>query len=253
MKVGVNARTYVVGDIHGRADLLQKIIQAIKKDVSQNPPTDCLFITLGDYIDRGPESRQVIETFLKTPLKGFQIRHLKGNHEDMLLTFLKDPLEGVNWLSNGGWATLISYGFSTDELPGTVEELKATRDKFLKKLPKPHLQFFRALKNYYQWKDYFFVHAGIRPKLPLTQQKIEDLMWIRDEFLNSTKDFGKIIVHGHSIVPKPEIHSNRIALDTGAFHTGKLTCLVINNAERYFFQAIEGVRSVKKIEGVNLC
>lgn len=233
----MDTRVYVIGDVHGRADLLQKLLKAIEQDARS--ASHRILVTLGDYIDRGFASRTVIETLLHLPLKNFSTHFLCGNHEDMLLNFLEEPEEGVIWLHNGGWATLLSYGFAPHELPETVDELVKTRDRLLHRMPKAHLNFIRGLKFFYEYGDYYFVHGGVRPSVSLEEQDAEDLLWIREEFLNSKKDFGKIIVHGHTIVNKPEIHPNRIAIDTGAFHTGKLTCLVLNEKQHYFLQADE--------------
>ncbi len=237
MRIPDSTCLYVIADIHGRDDLLNKLIKAIGKDAGKHEAERCILVTLGDYIDRGWDSQKVIDTLLHLPLKKFETRHLKGNHEDLFLQFLKDPNEGVLWVENGGWATLLSYGFAPDELPETLEDLVVVRDKLLERMPASHVEFFKSLKVHYQLGDYYFVHAGVNPNVSLEQQQVEDMIWIRQEFLNSKKNFGKIIVHGHSIVKTPEVHENRIALDTGAFHTGKLTCLVLNGESRYFLQA----------------
>jgi serine/threonine protein phosphatase 1 len=242
-----DTRIYVIADIHGRADLLQKLLKAIEKDAREHDASRRILVTLGDYIDRGPESRKVIETLVHLPLSNFTAKHLCGNHEDMFLAFLEDPEEGLLWISNGGWSTLLSYGFSVAELPDTMDDLPRVRDQILQRMPKSHLGFLRALKFSYHLNGYFFVHAGVRPGVALDAQDEEDLLWIREEFLFSNKDFSKIVVHGHSMVSKPEIHKNRIALDTGAFHTGKLTCLVLNGKNRYFLQATQQSHAVSKI------
>ncbi|WP_264770591.1 metallophosphoesterase family protein [Coxiella burnetii] len=234
MKVPTTVRAYVIGDVHGCADLLTQMLKNIEKDAQLHPQSRHILVTLGDYIDRGPHSRKVIETLIHLPLNGFETRYLKGNHEDMFLNFLRDPEEGLLWLSNGGWATLVSYGFKVDDLPRETSDLPLARDRTLQLLPPEHLTFFKSLKLHYQLGDYFFVHAGVCPGIPLDKQTEEDLLWIRSEFLHSKTDFGKIVVHGHTIVKEPEIHNNRIALDTGAFHTGNLSCLVLSGGERYF-------------------
>ncbi len=248
MNIPKTTRLYAIADIHGRADLLNKLLKAIDKDAKNHDDSRHVLVTLGDYLDRGPHSRKVLETLLDLPLDRFESKHLKGNHEDLFLTFLKEPEQGVVWLSNGGWATLVSYGFSVEELPETVDDLLGVRDKIIERMPTRHLDFLKSLKLHYQLGDYYFVHGGVRPTKPLDQQNEEDLIWIRGEFLQSHKDFGKIVVHGHSIVNEPEVHSNRIALDTGAFHTGKLTCLVLSGEERYFLQANERSSNVSMIK-----
>ena len=248
MQIPKTTRIYTVADIHGRADLLAKLLRAIKKDAAPFEAQRRILVTLGDYIDRGSESRQVIEALIHLPLDGFEAKHLKGNHEDLLLAFINDPAEAVLWLSNGGWATLLSYGFSADDLPERVDQLADIREKLITKIPKTHAAFFKSLRMCYQLGDYFFVHAGVRPGVALDQQKPQDLIWIRDKFLNSNDDFGKIVVHGHTISTKPEVKPNRIGLDTGAFYTGVMTCLVLNGSERYFLQVTKNAPTAKRID-----
>ena len=249
MKIPDTTRIYAIADMHGRADLLARLLRVIDKDAAAYGDHRCILVTLGDYIDRGPNSRKVIETLVQLPLKNFEAKHLQGNHEAMLLDFLNDPLEeGVLWLSNGGWATLVSYGLKVSDLPEDVEELPGIRDKLLANMPKEHVSFFKSLRLFYQLGDYYFVHAGVRPGVALDKQKADDLIWIRDEFLFSDKDFGKIVVHGHTITKDPKESSNRIGLDTGAFHTGVMTCLVLSGEERYFLQVKKGVSQPLKLE-----
>ncbi|WP_423062286.1 metallophosphoesterase family protein [Candidiatus Paracoxiella cheracis] len=249
VKIPATTRVYAIADMHGRADLLARLLRAISKDAASHTDQRRILITLGDYIDRGANSNKVIETLIELPLEDFEAKHLKGNHEEMLLDFLDDPLrEGVLWLSNGGWATLISYGLKVSDLPEDVEDLPVVRDKLLAVMPKEHLSFFKSLRLFYQLGDYYFVHAGVRPGVALDKQKEDDLLWIRDEFLFSDKDFGKVVVHGHSISREPKELKNRIGLDTGAFHTGTMTCLVLNGEERYFLQVKEGVPQPIKLQ-----
>lgn len=249
VKIPATTCIYAIADIHGRADLLIRLLHAINKDAQSCADQRRILITLGDYIDRGPNSRKVIETLVHLPLEGFEAKYLKGNHEDMFLDFLDDPIErGSSWLSNGGWATLMSYGFKVSDLPENLQNMPTIRAKLLVTMPKTHLSFFKSLKLFYQLGDYYFVHAGIRPGVPLDKQKEDDLIWIRDEFLFSDKDFGKIIVHGHSITQEPKELKNRIGLDTGAFHTGVMTCLVLSSEERYFLQVKEGASQVTKLK-----
>lgn len=249
MKIPETTRIYAIADMHGRADLLARLLRAINKDAAAYSDQRRILVTLGDYIDRGPNSRKVIETLIQLPLEGFEAKHLQGNHEAMLLDFLSNPLdEGVLWISNGGWATLVSYGLKASDLPEDVEELPAVRDKLLAIMPKEHMSFFKSLRLFYQLGDYYFVHAGVRPGVALDKQKADDLIWIREEFLFSKKDFGKIVVHGHTITKNPKESTNRIGLDTGAFHTGVMTCLVLNGEDRYFLQVKKGVAQPIKLE-----
>ena len=232
-RVPEGRRIYVIGDIHGRADLLDQLHELIVADAAANPELNHLAVYLGDYVDRGFESRQVIDGLLANPLKGFETVYLKGNHEHVLLEFLKDSDIGFNWFSIGGQSTVYSYG-ATHRPMNSNRDFDSIQPLFRSSLPSDHEEFFRALKPYHIEGDYLFVHAGIRPGVALADQEDVDLLSIRGEFLESNADHGKIVVHGHSIVDQPESHSNRIAIDTGAFATGRLTCLVLQETEQNF-------------------
>jgi serine/threonine protein phosphatase 1 len=226
-----NTRLYVIGDIHGRLDLLDRLIEAIRRDVGDHG-NDSLTVTLGDYIDRGPDSRGVIERLLTNPFPGRFIA-LKGNHEALLETFLEKPAMGSQWRYLGGLETLHSFGVPVASLIVDQNYEKAAA-QLRNALSQDHLKFLAALKTSLFIGDYFLCHAGVRPGIPLEQQAEEDLLWIRDEFLDSPMDFGKIVVHGHTPVEEPEVKSNRINIDTGAFATGKLTCVVLGGDTRRF-------------------
>jgi serine/threonine protein phosphatase 1 len=219
-----NARLYVIGDIHGRLDLLDQVINAIHRDVEEHG-SGALTVTLGDYIDRGPASRGVLDRLIRNPFPTPLIA-LKGNHEALLEAFLANPAVGKHWRDLGGAETLHSYGVPAGTL---MMEKNCTEvvDRLRAVLPAEHLTFLQSLKTSLSHGKYFLCHAGVRPGVPLEQQTEEDLLWIRDEFLNSKTDFGKIIVHGHTPKPKPEVLPNRINIDTGAFATGRLTCVVL--------------------------
>ncbi len=226
------SRLYVIGDIHGRSDLLDRIAVEIKRDLEQRPDAQCLTVTLGDYVDRGPDSRGVIERLIHNP---FPTRYvgLKGNHEELFLSFLADPAVGPQWRQLGGLETLHSYGVPVATLlmgKGFEEASRALRDA----VPKDHLRFLSSLKNSLTVDDYFLCHAGVRPSVALDRQREEDLLWIRDEFLNSKKSFGKIVVHGHTPSALPQVLANRIDIDTGAYATGRLTCLVVDGESQRF-------------------
>jgi serine/threonine protein phosphatase 1 len=227
------ARLYVIGDIHGRLDLLDQLIHAIKRDVDEYG-NDCLTVTLGDYIDRGPNSRGVLERLIANPFPTRYIA-LKGNHELLLESFLADPAVGEHWRRFGGLETLHSYGVPVSGLMvGKAYEEAAARLRDA--IPTEHMSFLRSLKTSYSNDKYFFCHAGVRPGVPLERQSDEDLLWIRGEFLNSKMDFGKIIVHGHTPVEEPEVLPNRINIDTGAFATGHLTCVVLDKGGHRFLE-----------------
>lgn len=226
-------RLYVVGDIHGRADLLGILHEAIGEDAA-DAPARRVIVYLGDYVDRGAESSAVVEMLASGPLETFEAVHLLGNHEAWLLDFLDDPDQGAGWIMNGGSATLMSYGIDAAGISFQGDRLAKARAELRRRLPPTHLAFLESLKLSHVEGDYLFVHAGIRPGVPLDRQSVDDLVWIRDEFLFSDADHGKVVVHGHTIVDEPEVLENRIGIDTGAFATGRLTCLVLEGTARRF-------------------
>ena len=230
------SQIYVVGDIHGCIALLKKIQQKIIV-MSKNTPGTKLIIYLGDYIDRGPEIKETIQTLLDFQPIDFQRIFLLGNHEQMMLDFIKgEPDSLYLWILNGGDKTLNSYGVKAITFfEGIIKNDKTIRGQLIKKIPKDHLQFFNNLSLSYQYNDYFFVHAGIDPDIALNKQDKQVMIWTRG--ITYPKDFEKIIVHGHT--PQLEIEDlpNRINLDTGAFYSGILSCLLIDskNGKRQFF------------------
>jgi serine/threonine protein phosphatase 1 len=229
-------RLYVIGDIHGRSDLLDRIVDEIDRDMQSLDGREALTITLGDYIDRGADSFGVLERLVRNPFPTWYVA-LKGNHEEFLENFLTDPSLAEVWRHNGGLQTLYSYGIRISDLMLGKGFEKAAR-ALSAAMPKEHLAFIASLKPWASMNGYFFCHAGIRPGVPLEQQSLHDLLWIREEFLNSDEDFGKMIVHGHTPNERPEIRPNRINIDTGAFATGRLTCLVIDRGRsRFLFTA----------------
>jgi serine/threonine protein phosphatase 1 len=222
-----DSRIYAIGDIHGRLDLLIRLHEKIAADARRTRARRHVVVYLGDYVDRGPDSKGVVEHLSQGGLAGFERVHLKGNHEDLMLRFLMgEPVARV-WFMNGGMQTLRSYGVT-----GLVEDLPAiARAALTKGVPERHRQFLDGLALSHVEGDYLFVHAGVRPGIPLGRQDAADLMWIREEFLDSGADHGKVVVHGHTIMPKPDIRANRIGIDTGAFMTGRLTALVLEGDE----------------------
>lgn len=225
---------YAVGDIHGRLDLLRLAHQRIVADSQPSTARRKLVVYVGDYIDRGPDSRRVVDLLLDEPLPGFQAIHLRGNHEQALLDFLGDSDVAAEWFFYGGGATLESYGVAPPAPGGGPTALVALQADFKASLPERHLAFYKSLALAHREGDYLFVHAGIRPGVALSAQSAHDLLWIRDSFLQSNADHGAIVVHGHTITPRPEIKSNRIGIDTGAYSTGRLTCLRLERDEREF-------------------
>jgi serine/threonine protein phosphatase 1 len=234
-KVPDGTLVYAVGDVHGRADLLEKMHAAILKDSLDVPAERKVVVYLGDYVDRGPGSKKVVDILLERPLPGFERVHLMGNHEAFLIEFLNDLEAGPGWFFNGGLATLSSYGVKIgkhDEL--SYDVLQRVQEEFRDKMPEEHRDFYKNLEFSRTEGDFFFVHAGIRPGVPLDNQTDEDMLWIREEFLGSEEDYGKVIVHGHTITWEPEVRANRIGIDTGAFASGVLTALVLEGREQDF-------------------
>jgi serine/threonine protein phosphatase 1 len=216
---------YALSDIHGCADLLRQMFTVIDADLARGRATRAIHVFLGDYIDRGPDSRGTIDLLVERAER-HECVFLKGNHEYLMLQMLNDPARYHEWKQFGGLQTLMSYGIQPVLNP-TAAERTAIVDQLLDALPDRHRNFLRLLKSSYCCGDFFFVHAGIRPGVPLDQQRDEDMLWIRDEFLGCDQDFGKYIVHGHTPARQPDIRHNRINIDTGAYATGNLTLLSI--------------------------
>jgi len=199
-------KIFAIGDIHGSIDRLQDLMQKIPIDFANDT---LLFI--GDYIDRGPGSVEVVEYLMDLKKRVPEIIFLKGNHEDMLEKYL-DGTDRFTYLLNGGQNTLDSY-------------LSKTRRSDSFPIPAEHIDFFKSLRLYYETEAYIFVHAGLRPKIPLASQKTEDLLWIRDKFIYSKYNFGKPVVFGHTPLEKPLVEPNKIGIDTGAVYGNALTCV----------------------------
>jgi serine/threonine protein phosphatase 1 len=229
---------YAVGDIHGRADLLALLLAKIAADAERSKavkrPT---LVFLGDYVDRGHDSRRVVDMLLGELPEGFDAHFLKGNHEAIMLDFLEDPSFLSQWLANGADATFRSYGMDLAELIRKGATPDDWRRAFLASLPEAHRAFFETLELAVAFGDYLFVHAGVRPGVPLEAQDPEDLVWIRAPFLQSNQDFGKIVVHGHTPGREPVIRANRIGIDTGAVFTDRLTALRLEGGSRKLLQA----------------
>ena len=192
-------------------------------------------IYVGDYVDRGLESRQVIDLLIREPLEEFHPVYLLGNHDAWLLSFLIDARIGPTWLRYGGDATLHSYGVRLRAAGRRAAVTTSScRPSCASACRADHVEFLERLELSYETGDYLFVHAGVRPSVPLDQQSADDLLWIREPFLSSRRDLGKVIVHGHTVEAEPAVRFNRIGIDTGACWTGCLTCLVLEES-RYRF------------------
>ncbi len=227
---------FAIGDIHGRVDLLRALEQRVADEALRRQAARNVVVYLGDYVDRGPHSRAVIEHLLREPLPGLEAVHLKGNHEEFMVRFLDDVAVGPNWLTYGGMETLESYGVEPPNPHADIADLERARLALGAALPPAHRAFLDGLRLSHEEGGYVFVHAGLRPGVALAEQRAEDMLWIREPFLRSDADFGAVVVHGHTIVPEPVIRHNRIAIDTGAFATGRLTCLVAHGTARDFLQ-----------------
>ena len=218
-------RIYAISDIHGCADLLQQMFTVIDRDLARIGPTRAIHVFLGDYIDRGPESSQTIDLLIDRGRRHESI-FLKGNHEAFLFDVLKDPSQLQSWKQYGGLQTLTSYGLRPSISPDAAEQAELIRQLALT-IPLHQRRFFNSLRLRFVCGDFFFVHAGVKPGVPLAKQQEQDMLWIREEFLASNEHFGKYIVHGHTPVREPDIRPNRANIDTGAYATGNLTLLTI--------------------------
>jgi serine/threonine protein phosphatase 1 len=226
-------RAYVVGDIHGRLDLLDRLLAEIHKELADRHIRRALLVFLGDFIDRGPHSAQVIERLRTYSREGVRTVFLLGNHEEVLLRILDGETSLIaNWLRFGGMECLKSYGVDA-ELVGLYPDDKALAVIRLA-IPKEHQEFLKSFVDTCRFGDYLFVHAGIRPGVPIDQQLQTDLRWIREPFLFDETDHGCVVVHGHTIKPQVEERPNRIGIDTGAYRTGVLTALAIEGTQRWY-------------------
>jgi serine/threonine protein phosphatase 1 len=228
-----DTRIYAIGDVHGRADLLGSLQELIAKDAGRAPESRKVVVYLGDYVDRGPDSAGVIDRLIKGPLAGLDQVFLMGNHEEFFLQFLENPEVGTIWLKNGGDATLASYGVKGAK-GCSAKDLGVLSKALQDKLPDEHLDFFKRLSISHREEDYLFVHAGIRPGVPLERQSEDDMLWIREPFLGSPEQHEVVVVHGHTPVDAAEVHTNRIAVDTGAVWSGCLTAAVLHGEQQTF-------------------
>ena len=217
---------YAVGDIHGRADLLENMLAQIETDRRSGPvhgaPT---IVFIGDYVDRGLRSRDVIERILALASEGYEPIFLKGNHEAAMLTFMDQPQTGPTWFALGGAETLYSYGVAAPKPTASPTVLRFAARALRAAMPPTHLNFLARLKLHAQLGNYLFVHAGLRPGESLEKQTETDMLEIRAPFLNSRRRWPFVIVHGHTPVESVDRKKTRIAIDTGAYATGKLSAL----------------------------
>jgi serine/threonine protein phosphatase 1 len=232
--VPVGTRVYCVGDIHGRDDLLEEMAEQVSAEMKVRSFDHAVTVFLGDYVDRGLGSRRVVERLARaewpTPITA-----LLGNHDDLLMAFLQNAEILPVWRNLGGLETLHSYGVDVGLARGR-RDFERIRAAFAAQLPEGHRHFLESLDISTYIGDYFFCHAGVRPSVPLDRQNRDDLLNIRDPFLSSEAEHGKLVVHGHTPSVAPEVRFNRIGIDTAAYATGRLTCLVLEKEQRRFLQ-----------------
>lgn len=223
-------RAYVIGDVHGCHSELLRLLDLIRQDVAQRQPQKNYVVFLGDLIDRGPASRDVVETLMAWRPDFAQCLFIKGNHEDSLVRGLQgEPKLLEAWLEFGGTECALSYGLAPHEIVG--QSTDALEHALLSRIPRRHIEFLDSFVDSVEFGDYLFVHAGVRPGVPLESQTSRDLRWIREPFLSSRADFGRMIVHGHTVVEDVEVRSNRIAVDTGVYKSGILSALRLEKRE----------------------
>ena len=226
-------RAYAVGDVHGRLDLLEALLSKIHRDLERRPRRKTLLVFVGDLIDRGPHSAQVLERLRTYRREGVRTEFLLGNHEEVLLRILRGDSELISkWRWFGGSECLQSYGVDPASLGGLSAEpaVAAVRNA----VPAAHVQFLESFQDSLRFGDFLFVHAGIRPGVEIEQQRQTDLRWIREPFLFDETDHGFVVVHGHTITPRVDVRPNRIGIDTGAYRTGVLTALAIEGSQTWF-------------------
>lgn len=235
-------RYYVVGDIHGRLDLFEALVDAIEADIAEHPDADVTVVLLGDLIDRGPDSAGVIERSLQWQ-ESRKVRILAGNHEEMFLESFDDIEVLRHFLKHGGRETILSFGLPVKKYRKL--DLKELFELLPEIIPEKTRKFVADFEEMIEAGDYVFVHAGINPELSLDEQKRSDLLWIRERFLRYKGPFPKTVVHGHTIFDEIEIKRDRIGLDTGAFRSGILTALVLEGANQRTIQSIEKKKYIK--------
>jgi len=228
-------RLYAIGDVHGRADLLAIMHRLIAQEIERDGVTDWRIVHLGDYVDRGPQSRQVLELLVAACGRDARNIALLGNHDEGFLDFLANPMDARLFIDYGGFDTAASYSvvLKTESRDALYESHAA----LMAAMPAAHLIFVRDLKRSASFGDFFFCHAGVRPGVPLDGQDPHDLIWIRREFLNHEGLFEKVVVHGHTPHDAPQVLANRVNVDTMAFATGRLTALVVDGREKRFLAA----------------
>jgi serine/threonine protein phosphatase 1 len=227
-------RIYAVGDIHGRSDLFDHLIEAIEADDAARSGALTTVVLLGDLVDRGPDSAGVIAA-ARAWQQRREVRIITGNHEEMFLQSFEQPEVLRHFLRYGGRETILSY--PVDPVAYAHATLGETQALMREAIPPEDLEFIRGFEDFIVVGDYLFVHAGIAPGVPVEQQQRHNLRWIRDPFLSHRGDHGQVVVHGHTICGEPEVLANRIGIDTGAYASGRLTALGLEGTERWLIEA----------------
>ena len=231
-------RAYAIGDVHGCLDLLEQLLRRVEEDIRERPQRKTSIVFLGDLIDRGPASAQVVERLRTYSPAGASTHFIMGNHEEVMLQVVGGDTKLLSsWLRFGGAETLRSYGLD----PREVSELgsEEMRSRLADAIPAAHVDFLESFADSISFGSYLFVHAGIRPGVELSEQSQSDLRWIREPFLDDDRDHGFVVVHGHTITKSVEVTPNRIGIDTGAFCTGKLSALGLEGGEQWLLQTSE--------------
>ncbi len=231
--VGSDQRIYAIGDIHGRADLFAQLLDMIGADNGARDHLPSQIILLGDLIDRGPHSRQVIEGAMRMAHSDAPIRFLKGNHEEVFVAAARGDSQALRFFCRiGGRETILSYGLEEEDYDRM--DIRALSDWVMHAIPRDHVDFIDGFEDMIEAGDYLFVHAGIRPDVPLADQKPRDLRWIRQKFLHHKAHHGKVVVHGHTITGDVDEQVNRIGIDTGAYRSGMLTAIGLEGVDRWY-------------------
>ncbi|MEM9139147.1 MAG: metallophosphoesterase family protein [Pseudomonadota bacterium] len=222
-------RIYAIGDVHGCLDMLRELHDAIEQDLSQHPADDWTVVHVGDYVDRGPDSRGVIDYLSGLAAKDDRMVFLLGNHDLMFSRSVKGDRQMLRtWMTNGGEETLQSYGLRVDTFIERLSQNSPMDDVF----PPEHIAFLENLDHAAHMGDFFFVHAGVDPERGLDAQELDDMLWIRDRFIRDGREYEAVIVHGHTPTRRVDVKANRVGIDTGAVYGGDLTCLVLDGARK---------------------
>lgn len=230
-----NIRLYAIGDVHGRFDLLQDMHGLIRADLDHRPVHDWRIIHLGDYIDRGPQSKEVLDFLIDAARHDPRILSLLGNHDEGFLNYLATGDTAGIFALHGGVETGLSYGVELDF--SDTDKARRSHEALVKAVPQTHVDFIRSMPRWLSFGDFFFCHAGVDPALPLEEQDPDDLIWIRTLFLKWTDPLAKVIIHGHTPQGAVDVQPNRVNLDTYAWKSGLLSAIAIDGVEKRFIEA----------------